>query len=156
MSATTNETDAAEVCEVVVTGPREWLPDFVRGLVADRLVACGQHVMEIRSIYRWQGAIEDEPEARVALHTRRSLVQAIIERTGRDHPDDVPCVIALPIAAGLPAYVDWVLSETVDPLAPTRRNSSQASTPASIARGLGCGAPSGQTTGVPEGIRPLG
>src|SRR4051812_2426472 len=106
MTPATDETDAPEV---IITGPREWLPDFVRGLVADRLAACGQQFMEIRSIYRWQGDIEDEPEARVALHTRRGLVPAIIERTTQDHPYDVPCVLALPVTVGLPAYIDWVL-----------------------------------------------
>jgi periplasmic divalent cation tolerance protein len=54
-----------------------------------------------------------ETEARVALHTRRSLVFAIVDRSNRDHPLDVPCVIAVPID-GNPADVDWVLRETAN------------------------------------------
>lgn len=46
--------------------------------------------------------MHDETEARVALHTRRSLVFAIVDRTNRDHPYDVPCVIAVPIVDGNP------------------------------------------------------
>ena len=65
----------------------------------------------IRAIYRWQGEIYDKPEARVVLYTRRSLVSAIIERTDRDHPYDVPHVSAMPFE-GSPAYVKWVLDET--------------------------------------------
>jgi periplasmic divalent cation tolerance protein len=103
----------ADICEVVITASDpEWLVAFTRSLVADRLVACGQHITSIRSLYRWQGAIEDESEARVALHTRTSLVPAIVERANRDHPYEVPCVIAIPVIAGNPAYIDWVLAET--------------------------------------------
>ena len=66
-----------EICEVIITGPNaDWLANFTKSLVADGLAACGQNIATIRSIYRWQGAIEDEPEARVALHTRRALVDA--------------------------------------------------------------------------------
>ena len=104
-----------EVCEVVITGPsQEWVAAFTRQLVDDRLAACGHIITEIRSIYRWEGSVHDEPEARVALHTRRSLIFAIVDRANRDHPYDVPCVIALPIVDGNPAYVDWVLNETAN------------------------------------------
>jgi periplasmic divalent cation tolerance protein len=102
-----------EICEVVVTGPdADWLVDFTRKLVEDRLAACGQNIAQVRSIYHWEGAIQDDLEARVALHTRRSLVPAIVERTNRDHPYGVPCVIALPVVDGNPAYAQWVLGET--------------------------------------------
>jgi periplasmic divalent cation tolerance protein len=104
-----------DICEVVITGPSaEWLIEFTRSLVTDRLAACGQTIPTIRSIYHWQGAVEDETEARVALHTRRALVDAIIARADQHHPYDVPCVIALPIVAANPAYAKWVLDETSD------------------------------------------
>jgi periplasmic divalent cation tolerance protein len=101
------------ICEVIITGPdARWLAEFTRTLVADRLAACGQQTSTIRSIYRWQGVIEDATEARVALHTRRDLVAAIVERADHDHPYDVPCVIALPVVDAAPAYAQWVLAET--------------------------------------------
>ncbi len=102
-----------EFCEVVVTaGDAEWLAGFTRTLVAERLAACGQITPAIRSVYRWQSAVHDETEARVALHTRRSLVPAIVERTNQLHPYDVPCVIALPLTGGNPAYLEWLAAET--------------------------------------------
>jgi len=104
-----------EVCEVVITGPsQEWVATFTRQLVDDHLAACGHIIPTIRSIYRWEGSVHDEPEARVVLHTRKSLVSAIVDRANRDHPYDVPCVIALPIVDGNPVYVDWVLNETAN------------------------------------------
>ncbi|MEV7228944.1 divalent-cation tolerance protein CutA [Polymorphospora sp. NPDC051019] len=102
-----------DVCEVVITGPSaEWLATFTKHLVDERLAACGHHVESIRSIYRWRGEVHDEREARVALHTRSALVRKIVEEAGAQHPYDVPCVIALPIASGNPEYIRWILDET--------------------------------------------
>jgi periplasmic divalent cation tolerance protein len=104
-----------EFCEVVVTAEdADWLAGFTRTLVEERLAACG-HVGGIRSVYRWDGAVQDGSEARVGLHTRRSLVPAIVARTGELHPYDVPCVIALPIVGGDPAYLEWIAAETDGP-----------------------------------------
>jgi periplasmic divalent cation tolerance protein len=102
-----------ECCEVVVTAQdAEWLAGFTRTLVDERLAACGHQLAAIRSVYRWEGAVHDEPEARVALHTRRSLVPAIVARTAELHPYEVPCVIALPLVGGNPAYLRWIAEET--------------------------------------------
>ncbi|MGH3938294.1 MAG: divalent-cation tolerance protein CutA [Pseudonocardiaceae bacterium] len=113
-----NEPIAAghDCVEVVITAESaEWLADFTRSLVEDRLVACGHHIASIRAIYRWNGQLHDEPQARVGLHTRACLVPEIITRADRDHADDVPCVIALPIAIGHPAYLHWIHDETREP-----------------------------------------
>jgi periplasmic divalent cation tolerance protein len=102
-----------EVCEVIITADRaDWLADFTRSLVEERLAACGQNIAEIRSIYRWQGKVEDDREARVALHTRADLVPEITRRANEAHPYDVPCVIALPIIGGNPQYIQWIVDET--------------------------------------------
>ena len=86
--------------------------DCARRLVADRLCAAGHEVAPIRSLYRWRGDLYDRQEARVALHTRASLVPAIIDRTRHEHPYEMPCVVALPIAMGNPDYVAWIVEET--------------------------------------------
>jgi periplasmic divalent cation tolerance protein len=105
-----------EFCEVVITAAdAEWLAGFARTLVEERLAACGHQIAAIRSVYRWDGAIHDEPEARVALHTRRSLVPVLVARTDELHPYDIPCVIALPLVGGHPEYLRWVADETRAP-----------------------------------------
>lgn len=102
-----------ETVEFVITAADEdWLGGFVSALVADRIIACGNVAGPIRSIYRWQGEIEDQTEFRATLHTRTSHVPLIVERADREHPYEVPCVIATPITAGNPAYLAWVLAET--------------------------------------------
>lgn len=104
------------ICEVTITAPSaDWLADFTRRLVEDRLVACGHNVVEVRSIYRWRGDIEDEREARVMLHTRQDLVPAIVERTRNEHPYEVPCVISAPLTDANPDYREWILEETRQP-----------------------------------------
>ena len=101
-----------DICEVVITADDEdWLVAFSHRLVRDRLAACGHHT-PIRSVYTWQGELHDERETRVALHTRQSLVEAIIVATQDAHAYDVPCVIALPVLHASTAYRAWVLDAT--------------------------------------------
>jgi periplasmic divalent cation tolerance protein len=109
--------DAEELVEVVVTAEDgEWLAGWTRALVEDRLAACGHVQPGVRAVYRWDGAVHDDRQARVGLHTRASLVPAIVERARADHPDEVPCVIALPLTGGHPDYLAWVVAETREPV----------------------------------------
>lgn len=106
----------SEICEVVITAPdAQWLREFTRHLVSERLAACGHNLSEIRSIYRWEGSVQDEAEARVMLHTKQTLVAEIIEATRQAHPYEVPCVLSTPITDANPDYFDWVCAETRDP-----------------------------------------
>jgi periplasmic divalent cation tolerance protein len=101
------------LCEVVITADSpEWLADFTRSLVDDKLAAAGHNIAAIRSIYRWQGKIEDRSEARVALHTRTARLPAIVERTKAQHPYQVPGIVALPIIGGSTDYLAWIERET--------------------------------------------
>ncbi|WP_062998686.1 divalent-cation tolerance protein CutA [Nocardia jinanensis] len=103
-----------DLVDVTVSGPdEEWLAEFTHRLVTDRLAACGNIFPDVRSIYRWEGAVEDASEAVVVLHTRASLVPAIVERANAEHPDEVPQVVAVPVADVNPAYGQWILDETV-------------------------------------------
>ncbi len=103
--------------EVVITAPdTDWLIFFTTGLVTDGLAACGHTVAPIRSQYRWNNTLHENVEARVSLHTVRRHLPAIIDRTNRDHPYDVPCVIATAIIGGNPAYLAWIRAETLGPL----------------------------------------
>ena len=102
-----------ECVEVVVTADdADWLAGLTRTLVEERLAACGHLVEPVRSIYRWDGALHDETEARVALHTRAELVPAVVARVGALHPYEVPCVLAVPVTGGHPGYLAWVRDQT--------------------------------------------
>ncbi len=117
IAAGTGEPAPSDSCsELVITAEdRDWLTDFARALVDERLAACAHVVAEIRAIYRWDGSVHDDAQSRVAVHTRSSLIRAIVARADAQHPDLVPCVIVLPITSGHPAYLRWIHEETVDP-----------------------------------------
>ena len=83
---------------------------FVRALVDRRLVACGTIVPGARSIYRWQGKIEQASEVVLIAKTRQDLVESLITRVKAMHSYECPCVIALPIEAGNPDYLAWIES----------------------------------------------
>jgi periplasmic divalent cation tolerance protein len=101
-----------EICDIDITAPdAEWLAAFTRSLVEDRLAASGNLIAPVRSVYRWRDGIEEADEARVVLHTRRSLVPAIIERLEREHPYEIPGVRIIPITAS-DSYYRWVLDST--------------------------------------------
>jgi periplasmic divalent cation tolerance protein len=105
--------------EVVITADdADWLLEFTRTLVESRLVACGHNIAPIRAIYRWEGKVYDETQARVGLHTCANRVSEIIARADRDHPDRVPCVIAVPVVDGQPEYLQWIRDETAQPAGP--------------------------------------
>lgn len=102
-----------EICEIIITAPNpDWLIAFTHKLVEQRLAASGHNITSVRSVYRWQDKIHDKPESRVALHTRQGLVSKIVERANEEHEYEVPCVIALPVVSGNPAYIQWVLDQT--------------------------------------------
>jgi len=85
---------------------------LVRELLERRLVACGTILPGARSLYRWDARIADESEVVVLLKTHRARLDAIEVAFGELHPYKLPELIALPVAAGLPKYLDWIADET--------------------------------------------
>jgi len=85
---------------------------IARILVEERLAACANILGACHSVYRWQGAVEEAGEAAALFKTRADLAEALIARLAELHSYDVPAAVVWPIAAGLPAYMAWVLAET--------------------------------------------
>jgi periplasmic divalent cation tolerance protein len=84
---------------------------FVRALVDARLVACGTLLPGATSIYRWEGTITEEPEVVVLLKTDAARWDALAAAVQQRHPYQVPELLALPVAQGLPAYLSWLAGE---------------------------------------------
>lgn len=83
-----------------------------RTLVEERLCACANVLAPVRSIYWWKGAVEEGNEAVLVMKTTEARLSQLTERVRALHSYDCPCVVALPIAGGNPAFLDWIASET--------------------------------------------
>lgn len=102
-----------DICLVLVMAPdAEAAGELARRLVEERLAACGNIVPAVRSIYRWQGSVQDENEALLLLKTTRLLLAELSARVRELHPYEVPEVIAVPVVAGLDEYLTWVRAST--------------------------------------------
>ena len=98
---------------VLVTAPSEAVASaLAERVVTDGLVACVNIVAGIRSVYRWQGAIESATEQLLVMKTTRDRLTTLQATIVALHPYDVPEVIALPVTGGLPAYLQWIVDET--------------------------------------------
>ncbi len=98
---------------VLITAPsEEEAAKIARALVEERLAACANIVNHIRSVYRWEGKIEDDPEVLMVVKTREALFDALEKRVRELHSYSVPEVIALPIVQGSEAYLKWLEEET--------------------------------------------
>lgn len=79
-----------------------------RMVVEERLAACINILGGVRSIYRWQGAVESADEVAAILKTSHAQADALIVRIAALHSYDVPCIATWPIDKLLVSYADWV------------------------------------------------
>ena len=79
-----------------------------RALVDCRLAACVNIAPGLRSLFWWQGKIEDQEEVLMVVKSRGELLPSIIEAVKRLHSYTVPEVIAIPIVAGSADYLAWI------------------------------------------------
>ena len=82
-------------------------------LVESKLAACVNILPRMQSIYRWQGVVESATEIPLFIKSTVTNYPALEAAIRERHPYDVPEIIALPIQAGLPAYLNWVAAETL-------------------------------------------
>ena len=94
---------------VFVTFPSEAeARDITRALVAEKLLACGNIIRNLTSIYRWKGEVAEEAEALMIGKTRKALFPKIVEKVKSLHTYTVPEIIALPLSEGYGEYLSWI------------------------------------------------
>lgn len=81
-------------------------------LVEEKLAACVNILPRVQSIYRWQGAVESASEIPLLIKSTVGRYAELEAAIRARHPYEVPEIIALPIMQGLPAYLNWVATET--------------------------------------------
>lgn len=94
---------------VYITAPNEEeAAKIARTIVEERLAGCANIVKGIRSIYSWQGKIEDESEVLMVVKTRKELFESLSKKVKELHSYTVPEIIALPIIKGSEDYLKWL------------------------------------------------
>ena len=82
---------------------------IARAVVEARLAACVNILPgAVTSIYRWKGKVESARERLLLIKTSRKRLAKLQAAVERLHSYDVPEFIALPIAAGSRAYLEWM------------------------------------------------
>lgn len=85
---------------------------IARILIEERLAACVNILGPCRSLYRWDGRIEDATEVAALFKTAADRAEALIGRLAELHGYDLPAATVWPIAGATPGYAKWVLDET--------------------------------------------
>jgi periplasmic divalent cation tolerance protein len=94
---------------VLSTFPADQDPiPLATALVDEHLAACVNVLPPMRSIYRWEGKVEQASEHQLVIKTRAERVEAVKARLASLHPYDVPEVLVLSIAGGADSYLQWI------------------------------------------------
>jgi len=96
----------------ITAGSRDEAKKIGRALVDERLAACANVIDGMESVYWWEGKLTEDKEAVLIVKTRAELVEKLTARVKALHSYTVPCVVALPILDGNPAYLEWLGAET--------------------------------------------
>ena len=100
-------------CVVLVTAPSpEKAAELARAVVGEKLAACVNILPGVRSIYRWEGAVQDEAEVLMLVKTTAERFDALKARIVALHPYQVPEVIRLDVSAGHAPYLEWLAAST--------------------------------------------
>ncbi|NQU69287.1 MAG: divalent-cation tolerance protein CutA [Rhodospirillales bacterium] len=100
-------------CLVYMTAPNDdEAIAIARALVDEQLAACVNIMGAMRSVYRWQGKIQEDAEIVLIAKTRRDLVPALTEKIRDIHSYDCPCVVSLSIDGGNPEFLAWIDGQT--------------------------------------------
>lgn len=109
-------TETDEVLLVLTNLPD---PDSARTLAAALIdgghAACVNILAPATSVYRWEGAVQTDAETPMLIKTTRRAYAMLEQALRAGHPYELPEIVAVPVTAGLPAYLDWVRHETRAP-----------------------------------------
>jgi periplasmic divalent cation tolerance protein len=83
-----------------------------RAVVGERLAACANILSGVSSIYWWDGGVQEAGEVVMILKTRRERLDSLMARIRELHSYECPCIVAVPIAKGNPAFLEWIGRET--------------------------------------------
>ncbi len=81
---------------------------IANGLLQDKLIACANIINGVKSLFWWQGKIDESPEALIVIKTTKSLFKKAAAKVKQLHSYETPEIIALPIVDGSADYLKWI------------------------------------------------
>ncbi len=103
----------SKVSVVLMTAPNETVAaSIARTLVEEKLAACGNLIPKVRSIYRWQDEVCDDPEVLVLFKTTDDRFESMKNRLIDLHPYECPEVLQIDVRGGSADYLAWVIGQT--------------------------------------------
>jgi periplasmic divalent cation tolerance protein len=93
---------------VFITCPAEAAAPLAAGLVEARVAACVNQLPGLTSVYRWQNKVETAAETLLIAKTTQARYAALEAEVRKRHPYELPEILAVSAACGLPAYLRWV------------------------------------------------
>ncbi len=101
-----------EVLRVVfVSAPKGKAETIAKAIADFRMAACVSIIPGVKSYYWWEDKLEKADEELIIIKTTERKVEALIDFVKKHHPNEIPEILTLPVAEGLPAYVSWVIEE---------------------------------------------
>ncbi len=103
-----------EAILVLCTAPSaDVAADLGKRLVEAKLAACVNLIPGVRSFFFWDGAVQDESEVQLFIKSRKPLLPALEALIAEHHPYEVPEILAIDIADGSRAYLEWLVAGTM-------------------------------------------
>lgn len=101
------------VCFVYITASSMEEAEIIgRNLVSRKLAACVNIIDNMKSIYHWEGKIENGDEVVLIAKTKEALVDELSENVKALHSYKCPCIVSMPISGGNPDFLNWIRNET--------------------------------------------
>ena len=91
--------------------------ELAESLVVEGLAACVNRFGGLTSVYKWEGEMKSGTEVLLLIKTPADRCDALTRELADIHPYELPEIVAVPVTAGLPGYLDWVVEECRDPTA---------------------------------------
>jgi periplasmic divalent cation tolerance protein len=101
-----------EIVVLITTSSEDEAAKIARSLVDSKLAGCVNIIKDIRSIYAWDGKVEDESEVLMIAKTQKALFNDLTKKIKELHSYTVPEIIAIPIVEGSEEYLKWLREVT--------------------------------------------
>lgn len=103
------------ICLIYMTAGSEGEAERIgRELVASRLAACVNIIPGMKSIYRWEGELQEDRETVLIAKSTSERLPQLTRRVKALHSYDCPCVVSLPVAGGNQDFIDWIGAATAE------------------------------------------